>query len=117
VNALDSKLKQAHDKAYKKREQQGFSYDKASPDEWLYHFWRDLFMSLEERYQHLKANYGFGHEGIDGGVESSECKPSCRYYKPTGRIEARELLELEYSKFDGFKEVLKAWDLAQHLIT
>jgi hypothetical protein len=63
----------------------------------------------EQRYQDIKNRVnGFGHDGIDGGVDSSECKPGCRYYSSEGRIEAIEVLHY-YEKYKGFDEALANW--------
>jgi hypothetical protein len=106
VNALDARLKREHDNAKKVG-------DTKSPSFWLYLFWEDMFMTDEEKYQDLRDNNGFGHEGIDGGADTllRDCKYECRFYAPTGKVDATELLQVKYSHFDGFEEVLAAWDL------
>jgi hypothetical protein len=52
--------------------------------------------------------YGFGHDGIDGGADSKECLPGCRFYPPEGRIEDIEVLE-DYRGFQQFDEVYNIW--------
>jgi hypothetical protein len=68
-------------------------------------------MSDGQKHKHLKHNWNFPHDG-DEGESQLHCKPRCRFYEQTGTVNARELLQLKYSKFDGFADVLKAWDNA-----
>lgn len=78
-------------------------------DEWIYYLACRLNSTAEQRYQDEKNKiHGFGHEGIDGGADSTECLPGCRYYLPEGRIEAIEVLE-SYRGFQQFDEVYKTW--------
>lgn len=56
----------------------------------------------------MRIPLGFGHDGIDGGPDSRECKPGCRFYPAEGRIEAIEVLHY-YEKYTGFTEALASW--------
>lgn len=59
-------------------------------------------------YFMMRIPLGFGHDGIDGGPDSRECKPGCRFYPAEGRIEAIEVLHY-YEKYTGFTEALASW--------
>jgi hypothetical protein len=121
---LNTQLREAFTQAYKKRRENWFAthpdhkyfeptleetYQDTEPEEWIWYFWEYMRQTPEQRYQDMKNMVnGFGHDGIDGGPDSRECKPGCRFYPAEGRIEAIEVLHY-YKKYKGFEEALASW--------
>jgi hypothetical protein len=78
-------------------------------DEWYWYLIERLQDSPEQRYQQEKNKiYGFGHDGIDGGADSRECLPGCRFYPEEGRIEDLEVLE-DYRQYQRYEELYNIW--------
>jgi hypothetical protein len=70
--------------------------------------WRSLRLlnidAHQRRYEIVRNEIGLGHEGEEWNV----CLPSCRYYKPEGRLEDIEVLSF-YKNYQYYDEVLDTW--------
>jgi hypothetical protein len=101
---MDNWLAAHPDKQYFEESYEEFVKD-CEFDEWYWYLIERLQYSPERRYQQAKNKiYGFGHDGIDGGADSKECLPGCRFYPLEGRIEDIEVLE-DYRGFQQFDMV------------
>jgi hypothetical protein len=83
-------------------------------EEWFWNFFERAHASesAEVRYQFERnPDHGFGHVPYPIGIHEwdvNKCAPGCRFYEPTGRLTAFDILE-DYRGYQKFDDVWLAY--------